>query len=103
MRVLVTGGAGYIGSHAVKRLVADGHRVVVLDNLEKLNDRDMVAKAVLAPAQEIRQLRTHAVFFLHPADDYARATVRYEDGDGRTVVGQVHVRPDRQVQPRYCQ
>lgn len=33
MNVLVTGGAGYIGSHAVKALIARGDRVVVLDNL----------------------------------------------------------------------
>ncbi|MFN2445167.1 MAG: UDP-glucose 4-epimerase GalE [Vicinamibacterales bacterium] len=32
-QVLVTGGAGYIGSHAVKALVNAGHRVVVIDNL----------------------------------------------------------------------
>src|SRR5688572_4513517 len=32
--VLVTGGAGYIGSHLVDRLVADGYAVTVLDNLE---------------------------------------------------------------------
>ena len=31
--ILVTGGAGYIGSHVVLRLVAAGHRVVVLDDL----------------------------------------------------------------------
>jgi UDP-glucose 4-epimerase len=31
--VLVTGGAGFIGSHLVDRLVADGHEVVVVDNL----------------------------------------------------------------------
>ncbi len=33
MRVLVTGGAGFIGSHFVKRLVARGENVVVLDKL----------------------------------------------------------------------
>jgi UDP-glucose-4-epimerase GalE len=33
MKVLVCGGAGYIGSHTVKSLAADGYEVVVLDNL----------------------------------------------------------------------
>ena len=33
MRILVTGGAGYIGSNLVDRLMADGHQVYVIDNL----------------------------------------------------------------------
>ncbi len=33
MKILITGGAGFIGSHLAERFVADGHSVVVLDNL----------------------------------------------------------------------
>jgi dTDP-glucose 4,6-dehydratase len=33
MRVFVSGGAGFIGSHLVDRLISDGHQVVAMDNL----------------------------------------------------------------------
>ena len=33
MKILVTGGAGYIGSHTVVELLDAGHEVVVVDNL----------------------------------------------------------------------
>ncbi len=35
MNVLVTGAAGYIGSHAVRAILAQGHQVVALDNLQR--------------------------------------------------------------------
>ena len=34
MKILVTGGAGFIGSHLCRRLLADGHEVICLDNLQ---------------------------------------------------------------------
>ena len=41
MRVLVTGGAGFIGSATAAALLADGHDVVVLDDLSR-GHRDLV-------------------------------------------------------------
>ena len=35
MRILVTGGAGYIGSHTVKHLIDHGHELTVVDNLSQ--------------------------------------------------------------------
>ena len=46
MTVLVTGGAGYIGSHTVRALRRDGRDVVVLDSLE-LGHRAAVLDAPL--------------------------------------------------------
>ncbi len=40
MKILITGGAGFIGSNLAKRLVKDGHEVVVLDNLLRGNKLD---------------------------------------------------------------
>jgi UDP-glucose 4-epimerase len=46
MKILVTGGMGYIGSHTCVELLAAGHDVVVLDNLSnsKLSVRERVAR-----------------------------------------------------------
>ncbi|MEN9440054.1 MAG: hypothetical protein RLZ33_130 [Bacteroidota bacterium] len=46
MKILITGGAGFIGSNLAKRLVNDGHEVVVLDSLLRGNklDKDTFAK-----------------------------------------------------------
>ena len=40
MKILVTGGAGFIGSHTTDRLVTEGHDVIVLDALTAPVHRD---------------------------------------------------------------
>ncbi|MEM9882401.1 MAG: UDP-glucose 4-epimerase GalE [Planctomycetota bacterium] len=67
MNVLVTGGAGYIGSHAVLRLLEDGHRVTVLDSLCR-GHAAAVPEGVALVQADLRQrdeieaaLRDHAI------------------------------------------
>ena len=47
MRLLVTGGAGYVGSIVAKQLLEAGHDVVVLDNLEQGHREAVPPKAQL--------------------------------------------------------
>jgi nucleoside-diphosphate-sugar epimerase len=41
MRVLVTAGAGFIGSHASERLLRDGHDVIIVDDLNNFYSPDL--------------------------------------------------------------
>jgi UDP-glucose 4-epimerase len=54
MRVLVTGGAGFIGSHVVDRMLADGHEVSIVDSLER-GRRENVA-GPLSAGVELHQI-----------------------------------------------
>ncbi len=42
MRILVTGGAGFIGSHLIDRLMAEGHEVICLDNFYTGHKRNLL-------------------------------------------------------------
>ena len=58
--VLVTGGAGYIGSHAVLQLLLAGFRAVVVDNLN--NSSELAVRRVAALAGDhSRNLSFHKV------------------------------------------
>ena len=48
MKILVTGGSGYIGSHTVLTLLENGHDVVVVDNLLNSTETSLQRVATLA-------------------------------------------------------
>ena len=56
MRILVTGGAGFVGSHLCDRLIADGHTVHCVDNL------------YTGSLENIKQLKDNPRFFFHEVD-----------------------------------
>jgi UDP-glucose 4-epimerase len=64
MRVLVTGGAGYVGSHAAKRLAESGHDVVIVDNMAE-GHRPSVGKLPLVTADLLDRERIAAALREH--------------------------------------
>lgn len=75
-KYLVTGGAGFIGSHLVERLVADGHDVTVLDdfstgrfdNIAHLEGRQLrVVEGDVRQPKQVEKAMAGAQFVLHHA------------------------------------
>jgi UDP-glucuronate 4-epimerase len=66
MNILVTGGAGFIGSHLVERLLAAGHDVAVLDDFNDFYDPQIKQDNIARVGKDIR---------LHHADLRDRAAV----------------------------
>jgi UDP-glucose 4-epimerase len=82
MRAIVTGGAGFIGSHVTDALIAAGHEVVVIDDMSRGQRENVHAKAELAQVsitspeveQVIAEFRPDAVFH-HAAQMDVRKSV----------------------------
>ncbi len=85
MRALVTGGAGFIGSHLVDRLIAEGHQVAVMDDLST-GHRDHVPSEVALHVLDVLSARevTDVVTAYQPDVIYhlaAQISVRYSVSD----------------------
>src|SRR5438477_4012061 len=53
MRILVTGGAGFIGSHLVEKLLAAGHEVAILDDFNDFYDPQIKHGNIAAVAKDV--------------------------------------------------
>jgi UDP-glucose 4-epimerase len=67
MKVLVVGGAGYIGSHMVKMLLGEGHDVITFDNLSS-GYRDAVVGGTFVEADLVDKAALDEVFVKHTPD-----------------------------------
>ena len=61
-RILVTGGAGFLGSHLCERLVADGHDVICVDNFFTSQKSNLIHLIDHANFELIRHDITHKLF-----------------------------------------
>ncbi len=72
-RALITGGAGFIGSHLAERLLSEGYEVVVLDNLYtgRVKNLDFAAgnRALTFVEGDVRTISVDDSCFLHPFDE----------------------------------
>ena len=68
MNILVTGGAGFIGSHLDDALIVRGHHITVVDNLV-LGRKENIAHLMENPNFKFVSLQDN-VFYLFPKESY---------------------------------
>lgn len=97
MRYVVTGGAGFIGSHLVDRLLADGHEVAVVDDFSTGQEQNLaqhagnpnlavVRRSVTRPLDDLYQQPVEATFHLAAIPSVQQSIVDPE-GTSRVNVG----------------
>jgi len=90
MRILVTGGAGFIGSHLVDRLIKENHKVAVIDNFttgkkENVNPQADFYNLDICDFEKIKPLFENIDFVFHLAA-IPRVPVSVEDPVGTSKV-----------------
>src|SRR5580658_9283872 len=83
MNVLVTGGAGYIGSHMVRALLGAGHRVVVVDDLSS-GHLDAVAPEASFVCADVRAETVADVLKEHSVEAVLHFASRIQVGESVT-------------------
>lgn len=68
MRILVTGGAGFIGSHLCDRLLAEGHQVIAMDNLITGSTRNIAHLAGRDDFLFVKHNVTNYIYIAGPLD-----------------------------------
>lgn len=68
MKILVTGGAGYIGSFMVRRLLEDGYEVIVLDNLKRGHKEVLLPQVLFVEADIQNNSSINELFSNHQLD-----------------------------------
>lgn len=98
-RVLITGGAGFIGSHLTDRLLADGHLVLVIDNYQTGSPNNLTSHphlTVIEGSIADKEL-VDSAFSQFAPDCVVHAAASYKDPDNweedayTNVLGTVHV------------
>lgn len=99
MNILVTGGAGFIGSHIVDALVKKGHHVVVVDNLSTGKKENVNADAVLIELDindpEILEIfkreKIDVVFHVAAQIDVRKSVANPVDDARQNILGSINV------------
>ncbi len=68
MRILITGGAGFIGSHLCDRYLAEGHEVIAMDNLSTGSEANIAHLAGHPRFHFIKHDVTHYIYVAGPLD-----------------------------------
>ncbi|MCD6547941.1 MAG: UDP-glucose 4-epimerase GalE [Thermodesulfobacterium sp.] len=95
-KVLLTGGAGYIGSHVAKLLTRNGYEVIIIDNLSSSNPRKIYGKLYKVDLKEeksvleiLRKERPdivlHFAAFISVPESLEKPFLYYENNVGNTI------------------